>query len=173
MLKISLETLQKPPRSSPKRPTKPTTKQTSQKLPPKLRKFTKSLPKVAPKLPKSSKQIPKNSKKAPQKVPRNESWTEPRTGDPLFPQMSLKHSACHAFRGTKKTCLSMGTGSAFQFKKITSKCRNQEGQQRNFAKHVQGPSPPTSPPTQATAFANIAQHWLDKHQKNKKITENT
>ena len=67
----------------------------------------------------------------------------------------------------------MGTGSAFQFKKITSKCRNQEGQQRNFAKHVQGPSPPTSPPTQATAFANIAQHWLDKHKKNKKITENT
>ena len=53
----------------------------------------------------------------------------------------------------------------FNFQKDTSKCRNQEGQQRNFAKHVQGPSPPTSAPTQATAFANIAQHWLDKYKK--------
>ena len=35
------------------------------------------------------------------------------------------------------------------------------------------PPPPTSPPTQATAFANIAQHWLDKHKKNKKIIENS
>ena len=66
----------------------------------------------------------------------------------------------------------MGTGSAFQFKNITSKCRNQEGQQRNFAKHVQGPPSPTSSPTQATAFGNIAQHWLDKHKKNKKIIDN-
>ena len=65
----------------------------------------------------------------------------------------------------------MRTGSAFQFKKNTSKCRNQEGQQRNFAKHVQGPSPPTSPPTQATAFANIAQHWLDKYKKSDKQTQ--
>ena len=42
----------------------------------------------------------------------------------------------------------MGTGSAFQFEKTTSKCRNQEGQQRNFAKHVQGPPspPPPHPP---------------------------
>ena len=30
------------------------------------------------------------------------------------------------------------------------------------------PLPPTSPPTQATAFANIAQHWLDKYKKSKK-----
>ena len=142
MLKISSETPQKPCRSSPERPTKPTTKKTFQKLSPKLRKFTKSLPKVAPRLPKDPKKIPKSFQKAPRKVPRNESWTEPRTGAPLFPRMSLKHSACHAFRAIKKTCLSMGTGSAFQFKKITSKCRNQEGQQRNFAKHVQGPPSP-------------------------------
>ena len=33
------------------------------------------------------------------------------------------------------------------------------------------PLPPTSPPTQATAFANIAQHWLDKYKKSNKKTQ--
>ena len=145
MSKISSETFQKPCRSSPKRPNKPRTRQKFQKLPPKLRKFTKSLAKEAPRLPKGSKKTPKSYQKAPRKVSRNEAWTEPRTGDPVFLRMSLKHNACHAFRAIKKTCLSMGTGSAFQFKKITSKCRNQEGQQRNFAKHVQGPPSPHLP----------------------------
>ena len=70
---------------------------------------------------------------------------------------------------SKKPVLAWKREARFNFKKITSKCRNQEGQQRNFAKHVQGPPPPTSPPTQATAFANIAQHWLDKHRKNNNI----
>ena len=73
MLKISTETLQKPCRSSPKRPTKPTTQQTSQKLPPKLQKFTKSLPKVTPRLPKDTKKIPKCKQKATQKASQNES----------------------------------------------------------------------------------------------------
>ena len=73
MLKISSETHQKPCRSSPKRPTKPTTQQTFQKLDPKLQKFTKSLPKVTPRLPKGSKKIPKSYQKAPQKASQNES----------------------------------------------------------------------------------------------------
>ena len=62
-----------PPRRRRKRPTKPTTQQTFQKLSPKLQKFTKSLPKVAPRLPKGSKKIPKSYQKAPQKASRNES----------------------------------------------------------------------------------------------------
>ena len=33
------------------------------------------------------------------------------------------------------------------------------------------PLPPTSPPTLATAFANIAQHWLDKYKKSNKKTQ--
>ena len=33
------------------------------------------------------------------------------------------------------------------------------------------PLPPTSPPTLATAFANIAQHWLDKYKKSNKKTK--
>ena len=72
MLKISSETHQKPCRSSPKRPTKPTTQQTFQKLDPKLQKFTKSLPKGTPRLPKGSKKTSKSCQKAPRKVPRNE-----------------------------------------------------------------------------------------------------
>ena len=83
MLKISSETPQKPCRSSPKR--KPTTQQTFQKLAPKLQKFTKSLPKVAPRLPKDTKKTPKSDQKAPQKASRNDSQTEPRTGDPFSP----------------------------------------------------------------------------------------
>ena len=73
MLKKSSETLQKPCRSSPKRPTKPTTQQTFQKLDPKLQKFTKSLPKEALRLPKGSKKTPKSDQKAPQKASRNDS----------------------------------------------------------------------------------------------------
>ena len=72
MSKISSETVQKPCRSSPKRPNKLRTRQTSQKLPPKLPKFAKSLPKKVPRLPKGSKKTPKSSQKAPGKVPRNE-----------------------------------------------------------------------------------------------------
>ena len=64
-----------------------------------------------------------------------------------------------------KPVLAWEQEARFNLTKNTIKYRNQEGQQRNFAKHVQGPSPPTSPPTQATAFANIAQHWLDKYRK--------
>ena len=73
MLKISTETLQKPCRSSPKRPTKPTSQQTFQKLPPKLQKFTKSLPKVTPRLPKGTKKTPTSDQKASQKASRNDS----------------------------------------------------------------------------------------------------
>ena len=71
-----------------------------------------------------------------------------------------------------KPVLAREREARFNFKKVTSKCRNQEGQKRNFAKHVQGPSPPTSPPTQATAFANIAQHWLDKYKKSNNENSN-
>ena len=87
--------------------------------------------------------------------------------------MSLKHSACHAFRAIKKTCLSMGTGSAFQFKKLHANVETRRGNKETVQSMCKAPPPPTSPPTQVTAFANIAKHLFDKHKKNKKITETT
>ena len=173
MLKICSETLQKPRRSSPKRPNNPRTRQKSQKLPPKLRKFTRSLPKVAPSFPKGSKKISKSCQKAPRKVPRNEAWTEPRTGDPLFLRMSLKHSACHAFRAIKKTVLAREREARFNFQKCLGKCKSRRSNKETLQSMCKALPPPTSPPTQATAFANIAQHWLDKYKKNKKIIENS
>ena len=66
----------------------------------------------------------------------------------------------------------MGTGSAFQFKKNTSKCRNQEGQQRNCAKHVQGPLSPHLPthPSHSirqhcSALAGLTQEKQENHGK--------
>ena len=63
----------------------------------------------------------------------------------------------------------MGTGSAFQFKKLQANVETRRGNKETLQSMCKAPSPPTSPPTQATAFANIAQHWLDKHKKNNKI----
>ena len=67
----------------------------------------------------------------------------------------------------------MGTGSAFQFKKITSKCRNEEGQQRNFAKHVQGPPSPHLPTHPSHSIRQHCSALPGKHKKNRKIIENT
>ena len=66
----------------------------------------------------------------------------------------------------------MGTGSAFQFKKLQANVETRRGKKETLQSMCKAPSPPTSPPTQATAFANIAQQWLDKHKKNNKITGN-
>ena len=66
----------------------------------------------------------------------------------------------------------MGTGSAFQFTKIQANVETRRGNKETLQSMCKAPLPPTSPPTLATAFANIAQHWLDKYKKSNKKTQN-
>ena len=157
MLKICSETLQKPCRSFPKRPNKPRTRQTSQKLPPKLPKFAKSLPKVAPKHPKGSQKASKSYRKAFQKAPK----TIPKAN----PEPCLKNCACAVFRASTgesyKPVLAWEQEARFNLKKLQANVETRRGNKETLQSMCKDPSPPTSPPTQATAFANIAQHWLD------------
>ena len=72
-----------------------------------------------------------------------------------------------------KPVLAWEREARFNFKKLQANVETRRGKKETLQSMCKAPSPPTSPPTQATAFANIAQHWLDKHKKNKKIIENT
>ena len=74
---------------------------------------------------------------------------------------------------TKKPVLACEREARFNLKKLQANVETRRGNKETLQSMCKAPPPPTSPPTQATAFANIAQHWLDKHKKNKKITENT
>ena len=65
----------------------------------------------------------------------------------------------------------MGTGSAFQLKKIQANVETRRGNKETLQSMCKAPLPPTSPPTLATAFANIAQHWLEKYKKSNKKTQ--
>ena len=66
----------------------------------------------------------------------------------------------------------MGTGSAFQVTKIQANVETRRGNKEETLQSMcKAPLPPTSPPTLATAFANIAQHWLDKYKKSNKKTQ--
>ena len=87
--------------------------------------------------------------------------------------MSPKHTGCHAFRAIKKPVLAWEREARFNLKIMQANVETRRGNKETLQSMCKAPSPPTSPPNQATAFANIAQHWLDKHRKNKKITEHT
>ena len=72
---------------------------------------------------------------------------------------------------SKKPVLAWEREARFNLKKLQANVETRRGNKETLQSMCKAPSPPTSPPTQATAFANIAQHWLDKHKKNKKIKE--
>ena len=70
----------------------------------------------------------------------------------------------------QKPVLAWEREARFNLKKLQANVETRRGNKETLQSMCKAPPPPTSPPTQATAFANIAQHWLDKHKKNKKIT---
>ena len=74
---------------------------------------------------------------------------------------------------SEKPVLAMEREARFNLKKIQANVETRRGNKETLQSMCKAPTPPPAPPTQATAFANIAQHWLDKYKKNKKITENT
>ena len=84
--------------------------------------------------------------------------------------MSLKHTPAQCLEPPEKPVLAWEREARFNLKKLQANVETRRGNKETLQSMCKAPPPPNSPPTQATAFANIAQHWLDKHKKNKKIT---
>ena len=70
-----------------------------------------------------------------------------------------------------KPVLAWEREARFNLKKIQANVETRRGNKETLQSMCKAPLPPTSPPTQATAFANIGQHWLDKYKKSNKKTQ--
>ena len=71
----------------------------------------------------------------------------------------------------KKPVLAWEREARFNFKKLQANVETRRGNKETLQSMCKAPLPPTSPPTQATAFANIAQHWQDTYKKSDTKTQ--
>ena len=123
---------------------------------------------------------PINHQKVTQKSPKdfpNEHQKGPLASQspPKSPQetTSKQRPKKNPKRHENKPVLAREREARFNLKKLQANVETRRGNKETVQSMCKAPPPPTSSPTQATAFGNIAQHWLDKHKKSKKIIENT
>ena len=116
-------------------------------------KSSKGAPKAPKRLPKASKRLQKNSKKFPKSTP---------TGTPKRVLNRTPNWRPSFSPNVSKPVLAWEREARFNFKKLQANVETRRGNKETLPSMCKAPPSPTSPPTQATAFANIAQHWLDK-----------